>query len=134
MPAYRFVPQADHLVATSPSEQLNQELKDDLSRALDTGRPILTHLNADTTWLLSLAYPPASAPPPGRSRFNILFDPWLKGPQSDYYAWFSTQSHAIESSVQTIQELEVRRTDSITHVFAVWWMPLASLSFLGGFI
>ncbi|KAK8080348.1 hypothetical protein PG997_008166 [Apiospora hydei] len=79
-----------------------------------TDEPVLIHLNADTTWLVSLPYPPtASATKPlagsgrssGRSRFNILLDPWLQGPQSDVASWFSTQWHLVAPSVQTIDEL-----------------------------
>ena len=69
-------------------------------------RPVLTHLNADTTWLVSYPYPDGALVAPNRKRFNILTDPWLQGSQSDYYAWFSTQTHALKSSVQTISELE----------------------------
>lgn len=54
------------------SKQLQDELAGSLRRALATGRPILTHINADTTWLLQLPYPPNVTPPPGRSRYNIL--------------------------------------------------------------
>lgn len=34
-----------------------------------------------------------------------MIDPWLVSPQSDVAGWFSTQWHAIKSSVQTIAEL-----------------------------
>ncbi|OAQ69933.1 major facilitator superfamily protein [Pochonia chlamydosporia 170] len=70
-----------------------------------TSRPVLVHLNADTTWLLQLPYPSSTTPPPGRSRFNILLDPWLQGPQSDVASWFSTQWHVVAPSVATITEL-----------------------------
>ncbi|KAL8359400.1 hypothetical protein RB601_007871 [Gaeumannomyces tritici] len=75
--------------------------------ALATPRPVLVHLNADTTWLIQLPYPRrAERPPPaGRSRFNLLLDPWLQGPQSDVASWFSTQWHVTEPSVATIAEL-----------------------------
>ncbi|KAL9620465.1 MAG: hypothetical protein Q9160_005050 [Pyrenula sp. 1 TL-2023] len=88
-----------------PSQQLQHDLRASISRALATRRPILTHLNADTTWLLSLAVPPEEAIRTRRHRFNILIDPWLKGPQSDVASWFSTQWHSIQSSVETIEEL-----------------------------
>lgn len=74
-----------------------------------TDEPVLIHLNADTTWLVSLPYPPSAATKPaaGRSRFNILLDPWLQGPQSDVASWFSTQWHLVAPSVQTIDELNL---------------------------
>jgi hypothetical protein len=68
-------------------------------------RPLLTHVNGDTTWLLQIPYPPAVAPPRGRSHFNVLLDPWLQGPQSDVAWWFSTQWHVVPPSVATIADL-----------------------------
>ncbi|KAK8028338.1 hypothetical protein PG991_005394 [Apiospora marii] len=86
------------------------QLRSALQRATD--EPVLIHLNADTTWLVSLPYPPTAAttttkPVAGRSRFNILLDPWLQGPQSDVASWFSTQWHLVAPSVQTIDELNL---------------------------
>ncbi|TGJ85848.1 hypothetical protein E0Z10_g2931 [Xylaria hypoxylon] len=76
-----------------------------LAAAWRSPYPILTHLNADTTWLLHIPYPEGVARPPGRSRFNVLLDPWLQGPQSDGGRWFSIQWHVVAPSVQTIKEL-----------------------------
>ncbi|KAL8649696.1 MAG: hypothetical protein Q9210_004247 [Variospora velana] len=76
--------------------------------ASQLSRPILTHLNADTSWLLSLPYPVGEPHPPGRKLFHVLIDPWLQGPQSDLASWFSQQWHATASSVQTISELNTR--------------------------
>ena len=87
------------------SNQLQGELKDSVANGLSSRRPILTHLNADTTWLLSLPYPEGSGIPAGRQRYNILVDPWFRGPQSDVAGWFSTQWHKVASSVQSIVEL-----------------------------
>ncbi|KAH7170034.1 hypothetical protein EDB81DRAFT_151087 [Dactylonectria macrodidyma] len=70
-------------------------------------RPLLVHLNADTTWLIQLPFPAAVTPPAGRTRFNILIDPWLQGPQSDLAWWFSTQWHVVPPSFATIAELNV---------------------------
>lgn len=88
-----------------PGLQLQQNLRDSISRALACRRPILTHLNADTTWLLQLPYPHGVTPPKGRSHFYILIDPWLKGPQIDVSSWFSKQWHSTKSSVTTIADL-----------------------------
>ena len=68
-------------------------------------RPVLCHLNADTSWLLSLAYPSNAEIPAGRARFNILIDPWFTGSQSDVASWFSTQYHAIKASIQSVAEI-----------------------------
>jgi hypothetical protein len=81
------------------------------------GRSVLLRLNADTSFLLSLAYPSGLIPPAGRSRFNILIDPWLTGPQSDVASWFSTQWHAIESSVKSTDDLnKILRTAAQEHI------------------
>lgn len=87
--------------------------------ALKSPRPVLAHLNADTTWLLQLPIPASftgSSKPktrgkskrktPRRSRYNILIDPWLEGPQSDVASWFSTQWHIVTPEVQTMKELD----------------------------
>jgi Beta-lactamase superfamily domain len=76
-----------------------------LLKAHSHRRPVLYHLNSDTSWILSLPYPEGSVQPNGRCRYNLLIDPWLQGPQSDVASWFSTQWHAIESSVKTIDDL-----------------------------
>lgn len=68
-------------------------------------RPLLVHLNADTTWLIQLPYPAGVTPPRGRTHFNILVDPWLQGPQSDVAWWFSTQWHVVPPSIATIPDL-----------------------------
>ncbi|MCJ1224915.1 hypothetical protein MMC12_001562 [Toensbergia leucococca] len=88
--------------------QLQNDLRESISRALKTRRPVLTHLNADTTWVLQLPYPQNTPSPHGRSFYNILIDPWLQGPQTDYASWISRQWHAVDSSVQTIAELNAQ--------------------------
>lgn len=94
------------------SVQLRGELKETITRAYAEQRPILTHLNADTTWLLSIPYPAQVKRPASRCRYNVLIDPWLSGPQSDVAGWFSTQWHAIKSSVQSIAELDALLGDA----------------------
>lgn len=91
--------------------QLQRELHESIQQAFDMRRPILTHLNADTTWLLQIPRPSNVVSHTGRSRFNILIDPWLRGPQSDVAPWFSTQWHATDSSVQTISDIQDRLHD-----------------------
>jgi hypothetical protein len=86
--------------------QSNDSLDQSSQKAFQTRRPILTHLNADTSWLLQLPYPEGRAPRTGRSRYNIVIDPWFQGPQIDIAPWFSKQCHASKSGVQTFQELE----------------------------
>ena len=59
-----------------PSVQLQGDLNCSIQKALSSQRPVLTHLNADTSWLVQLPYPMNEAVPPGRSRWNVIFDPW----------------------------------------------------------
>ena len=80
--------------------------------ALKSRRPVLAHLNADTTWLIQLPIPSSqSKGGSSRSHFNILLDPWLQGSQSDVASWFSTQWHVIEPSVATMAELNATLAD-----------------------
>ena len=59
-----------------PSRQLQDNLRDSIRTTVFSQRPILTHLNADTSWLLQLPYPRDAVKIAGRTRFNILIDPW----------------------------------------------------------
>ncbi|KAF2246587.1 hypothetical protein BU26DRAFT_49730 [Trematosphaeria pertusa] len=90
----------------APSAQLHLEIRDQVVRSLATRRPILHHLNADTSWLLQIPRPASAIKHGSRIYYNILIDPWLQGPQSDVARWFSQQWHATESALQSIAEVE----------------------------
>lgn len=84
-------------------------------------RPCLTHLNADTSWLLSIPRPDNDKT--GRSYFHLLLDPWLKGGQSDVTKLLSQQWHAIPSALQTIKavdELAQQLEDAISSATPAW--------------
>ena len=89
-----------------PSAQLELDIRHEVQSALSTRRPILHHLNADTSWFLQIPRPEAAVENGERLFYNILIDPWLSGGQSDVASWFSQQFHATKSSVQSIFELE----------------------------
>jgi hypothetical protein len=99
------------------ADQLQFNLHESVRHAHNIRRPILTHLNADTTWLLSLPYPDRDSVPTTRSRYNLLIDPWLRGPQEDVAGWFSKQWHVAESSVSSIHELDelLRDAEALEH-------------------
>ncbi|KAJ6615602.1 hypothetical protein B0H10DRAFT_1801214 [Mycena sp. CBHHK59/15] len=59
----------------------------------------LKHLNEDTSWLLGIPNPAGGAP------FNILIDPWLTGPQTDFFRLFSTQWHVVPSCAQRVADI-----------------------------
>ncbi|KAF7939066.1 uncharacterized protein EAE98_001402 [Botrytis deweyae] len=80
----------------------NESIRD----TLNTSRPLITHLNADTTWLLSIPYPKTAETSFNKAYYHILIDPWLRGGQSDVAAFFSQQWHANPSAVQSIAEIE----------------------------
>ncbi|KAF2140085.1 uncharacterized protein K452DRAFT_360271 [Aplosporella prunicola CBS 121167] len=89
-----------------PSAQLQQELRDAITRELQTRRPLLHHLNADSSWLLQIPRPLAATKRGGRVYYNILLDPWLAGGQSDIASWFSQQWHATESATPSVAAVE----------------------------
>ena len=96
---------------TDPSER-HSGFVDSVEKIPNSQRPILTHLNADTSWILQLPWKDA---PVGRSRFNVLIDPWFKDVQVDFVPWFSRQWHSTRSSVQSIAELNERLSKLETH-------------------
>ncbi|KAF2476015.1 uncharacterized protein BDR25DRAFT_278770 [Lindgomyces ingoldianus] len=89
-----------------PSAQLHLEIRERVVRALATRRPLLHHLNADTSWLLQIPRPASAIRHGSRIYYNILIDPWFVGGQSDVARWFSQQWHATESAVKTVAEVE----------------------------
>ena len=89
-----------------PSVQLNLEIRDAVVKALATRRPILHHLNADTSWLLQIPRPANAVKHGSRIYYNVLIDPWFVGGQSDVARWFSQQWHATESAVKSVAEVE----------------------------
>lgn len=99
------------------STQLQTTLNDSIREALNSHRPLLTHLNADTTWLLSIPYPSRADNTFNKSYYHILIDPWLRGGQSDVAAFFSQQWHADPSAVQSINEVEevIKGIEEVAH-------------------
>ncbi|KAK3072889.1 hypothetical protein LTR53_005992 [Teratosphaeriaceae sp. CCFEE 6253] len=69
-------------------------------------RPLLHHLNADTSWLIQLPRPASAVRHGGRHYYNILIDPWFKGTQTDFIKWFSRQWHAEASAVASVTQVE----------------------------
>ncbi|TVY76098.1 hypothetical protein LSUE1_G006655 [Lachnellula suecica] len=86
------------------ADQLQTTLDESTKRARSTRRPLLTHLNADTTWLLSIPIP--SPETRNHLYYHILIDLWLRGGQSDVAKFFSQQWHATPSACQSIPEVE----------------------------
>lgn len=102
----RHVAQELPMALDEPSAQLYAELRSSVQQALASRRPILHHLNPDTSWLLQIPRPQNAVKRGARFHYNILIDPWLRGGQSDVASWFSQQFHATDSAVQSVGELE----------------------------
>lgn len=108
----------------------SSDLADIVRRATKYRRPILHHLNADTSWLLQLPVPSEAG---GRASdtnsgggggriewYNILLDPWLAGSQSDVASWFSKQYHAqrpARGSIAAVREL-IREVEALCGAYA----------------
>ncbi|KAM0145944.1 hypothetical protein ACHAPG_011385 [Botrytis cinerea] len=105
--------QPTNLISALHRTTLNESIRD----TLDTSRPLITHLNADTTWLLSIPYPDAAENLFKKAYYHILIDPWLRGGQSDVAAFFSQQWHANPSAVQSIAEIEgfIKNIEEVVH-------------------
>lgn len=73
-----------------------------LKNEAETQRPLIHHLNADTSWLIQV---PRNDGHP-RVYFNILVDAWLTTPQVEFSRIFHQQEHTIPSAFQTVAEIE----------------------------
>jgi hypothetical protein len=90
-----------------PSTELHQLIRDSIIRSLAIRRPLLHHLNADTSWLLQIPRPASAIRHSARIYYNILIDPWLTGGQSDFASsWFSQKWHATPSAVSSITAVD----------------------------
>jgi hypothetical protein len=91
--------------SSSPSIQHNAAMvlraEDVVRSRADVIRPLIHHLNNDNTWLLQI--PRAKGP---RLFYNILIDPWLAGPDINFFAFFHEQHHGEESAAKDIAEVE----------------------------
>lgn len=68
-------------------------------------RPLLTHLNADTSWLISFPRPLVRPSDSTRMYYHLLVDPWLTGHNIVGYAWIMSLTHAIAPAFASIQEV-----------------------------
>ncbi|RDI86395.1 hypothetical protein Vi05172_g3479 [Venturia inaequalis] len=76
---------------------------------LEPDRLILTHLNADTSWLISFPRPPTKDVEHKvnkRSYFHVIVDPWLDTEYVFFSRWFIAVSHATPSKYKTIEQVQ----------------------------
>lgn len=75
----------------------SKSLQDHFSKSGSKLRPILTFLNGDNSWLVSLPIPDEERKPAnGKKYFHIVSDPWLTGPAITfgYYAFQIALPHS----------------------------------------
>lgn len=78
-------------------------------------RPILTHLNADTAWLISFPKPTPSLSEKDdtekiverkhRTYYHVLIDPWLTGTNVVVFQWIMSFTHAITGAFGSIDDV-----------------------------
>lgn len=75
-----------------------------------SNKPLLTHLNADTSWLLSFPCSnhnkqPVPETESNRSYFHLLIDPWLAGEIVVKYRWIMVLKHQVTSAYQSLADV-----------------------------
>lgn len=68
-------------------------------------RPLLTHLNADTSWLISLPHPNKVVNSRDRKYYHLLVDPWLAGTNIVVSTWLISLTHAVTPAYTSIEEV-----------------------------
>lgn len=80
----------------------NRDASTVLKSKADAQRPLIHHLNADTSWLIQIPRNDGHL----RPYFNVLIDAWLTTPQIEFSRIFHEQEHTIPSAFQTMAEVE----------------------------
>ncbi|GJC79780.1 hypothetical protein ColLi_02618 [Colletotrichum liriopes] len=66
-------------------------------------RPILTLVNGDNTWLISIPRPASTT---GKAFYHILQDPWLGGPSDTISHWFFRMQLKEEGALSSLKAIE----------------------------
>lgn len=76
-------------------------------KANNPARPVLTHLTADTSWLISLpqALKRHDTPNKQRAYFHILLDPWFNGEITVMSRWFIAFQHTVQAKCQSMEDV-----------------------------
>lgn len=84
-------------------------------------RPVLTSLNGDNSWLISIPRPANDIRKLGKAFFHIVYDPWLAGTASQIMSWLisidlthgpaTTCGADVEELVDAIEELTMTSID-----------------------
>ncbi|RDW84887.1 hypothetical protein BP6252_02477 [Coleophoma cylindrospora] len=73
-------------------------------------RPLLTHLNADNSWLLSVPIPISASKTLDNAFYHIIIDPWLTSPIV-VATWILTIHHVSEPAFGSIADVETYVAD-----------------------
>ncbi|RGP81278.1 hypothetical protein FLONG3_422 [Fusarium longipes] len=84
-------------------QQVYKALKTSREKSL---RPILTLLNGDASWLMSFPRPKSEQASTGKAYFHIVYEPWLQGDASLFYAWFFNIALSDKAAVNDVQGIE----------------------------
>lgn len=75
-------------------------------------RPILTHLNSDTSWLVSFPRLPVTneeaadtSRSSSRRYYHVVLDPWLDGELVAAHRWFLVLQHSIKAAFSTMEDI-----------------------------
>lgn len=98
-----------------------------LKSKADAQRPLIHHLNADTSWLIQI---PRNDGHP-RPYYNVLLDAWLQGPQIEFYSILHEQDHTVPSAFQTVAEIETFAHEIETKACALRGMKVPEKSSTG---
>lgn len=95
---------------SQPAPHLRLRNSPELSAAVR--RPILTHLSADNSWLVSLPLPITPNPSGDfkttatKAYFHILLDAWLDGEEFATGRWFRVAEHTERPAYQTTEAID----------------------------
>ncbi|RDW78265.1 hypothetical protein BP5796_06117 [Coleophoma crateriformis] len=73
-------------------------------------RPLLTHLTADNSWLLSIPIPVSSSKTLDNAFYHIIIDPWLTSPIV-VATWILSLHHVLEPTFGSIADVETYIAD-----------------------
>lgn len=69
-------------------------------------RPVMTMLNGDHSWLVSIPRPIDDIGRLGKAYFHILYDPWLEGTVNPLPSWLINIALAEEAAIKTASAVE----------------------------
>lgn len=108
-----------------PNPRMQAHLRDVAKNIPHSGpaglRPVITSLNGDNSWLISIPRPADDIRRVGRAYFHIVYDPWLAGTASQIMSWLisidltlgpaATCATDVEAMVDAIEQMTMKSLD-----------------------